>query len=150
MPRVDAGANNVYGPSLSRSDAEKLYRDALAKAVDDAKARADVLAKAAGREVGRVTAMIESGATDAPVFAKEAMAARDSTPVVSGPRRRRPASVSRSSSVDRPPAGIRKRGPCRGGVGAAAASPSLTARRPRRRHRGAAAVAGGATCRGAT
>ena len=34
---VDAGANTVYGPSLSRSDAEELYRDALEKAVEDAK-----------------------------------------------------------------------------------------------------------------
>lgn len=83
---VEAGANNVYGPSLSRSDAEKLYRDALGKAVDDARQRADVLARAAGREVGRVIAMTESGSAESPVFAKDAMAARDSTPVVSGPQ----------------------------------------------------------------
>ena len=61
---VAAGANQVYGPSLSRSDADALYRDALAKAVDDARERAAILAKAAGRELGRVTAMVESGASD--------------------------------------------------------------------------------------
>jgi uncharacterized protein YggE len=83
---VDAGANAVYGPSLSRSDADELYRDALAKAVADAKERASVLAKAAGREVGRVTSMAESGASELPIYGKEAMAARDSTPVVSGPQ----------------------------------------------------------------
>ena len=83
---VDAGANTVYGPALSRSDADELYRDALEKAVEDAKGRAEVLAKAAGREVGRVTAMTETGASESPLFAKEAMAARDSTPVVSGPQ----------------------------------------------------------------
>ncbi len=82
---VDAGANQVSGPSLSRSDADALYRDALAKPPsDDASERAALLAKAAGRELGRVTAMVESGASDVPLFAK-AEAARDSaTPVVSG------------------------------------------------------------------
>ena len=83
---VDAGANNVSGPSLARSDAEELYRDALEKAVANAKSRADVLAKAAGRELGRVTAMTESGETAIPFAAKAEMAARDSTPVVSGPQ----------------------------------------------------------------
>jgi hypothetical protein len=81
---VAVGANQVYGPSLSRSDTEALYRDALEKAVDDAKQRATVLAGAAGRELGRVTAMVESGTSDAPMFAK-AEAARDAaTPIVSG------------------------------------------------------------------
>jgi uncharacterized protein YggE len=81
---VDAGANTIYGPSLSRSDAEKLYRDALEKAVADAKERATVLAKAAGREVGRVTAMTESGSPALPMLAKDASAMRESTPIVSG------------------------------------------------------------------
>jgi uncharacterized protein YggE len=82
---VAAGANTVYGPSPSRSDVDALYREALAKAVADAAGRATVLAKAAGRELGRVTAISESGAP-VPVFAK-AEAARDaSTPVESGPQ----------------------------------------------------------------
>jgi uncharacterized protein YggE len=81
---VAAGANTVYGPSPSRSDADALYRQALAKAVADAGARAAVLAKAAGRELGRVTAISESGAAPVPVFAKAAADA--STPVVSGPQ----------------------------------------------------------------
>jgi uncharacterized protein len=82
---VDAGANTVYGPSLSRSDADALYRQALARAVEDAKGRAAILAKAAGRELGRVAAMSETGASDGPVYAK-ASAAQDSAPVVSGPQ----------------------------------------------------------------
>jgi uncharacterized protein YggE len=82
---VAAGANTVYGPSLSRSDADELYRQALAKAVDDAKARAAVLAKAAGRSLGGVTAIVESGSAPIP-FAAKASAAQDSTPVVSGPQ----------------------------------------------------------------
>lgn len=81
---VAAGANTIYGPSLSRSDADALYRQALEKAVADARDRGALLARAAGRELGRVTAMVESGVADSPVYAK-AEAARDAaTPVVSG------------------------------------------------------------------
>jgi uncharacterized protein YggE len=83
---VAAGANTVYGPSPSRSDADELYRQALAKAVADAKQRARVLAEAAGRSLGDVTAISESGAAPLPVMAK-AEAARDaSTPIESGPQ----------------------------------------------------------------
>ena len=83
---VAAGANTIYGPSLSRSDADALYRQALAKAVDDAKERAAVLAKAAGRSLGGVTAIVESGSTPPVPYAAKASAAQDSTPVVSGPQ----------------------------------------------------------------
>ena len=81
---VAAGANTVYGPAPSRSDADALYRQALAKAVADAAQRATVLAKAAGRELGRVTSISESGTAPVPVFAKAAADA--STPVESGPQ----------------------------------------------------------------
>ena len=84
---VAAGANTVYGPSLERSDAEALYRQALEKAVADARDRAGILAKAAGRTLGRVTAMSESSGAEGVPFAAKAEAARDaSTPVVSGPQ----------------------------------------------------------------
>ena len=43
-----------------------------------------MLAKAAGRELGRVTSISESGAAAVPVFAKAAADA--STPVESGPQ----------------------------------------------------------------
>ena len=82
---VAAGANTIYGPSLSRSDADALYDQALEKAVADAKERAALLAKAAGRELGRVTALVESGAAEMPMFAAKREAAADAgTPVVSG------------------------------------------------------------------
>ena len=82
---VAAGANTVYGPSPSRSDADALYRQALAKAVADAAQRAGVLARAAGRELGRVTSISESGAAPVPIFAKPA-ASDAATPVESGPQ----------------------------------------------------------------
>lgn len=73
---AEAGANQISGPGLSSSNAERLYRQALAKAVEDARLRAEVLAKAAGRSLGEVTSMVESGATaPEPLYRAEAQAA---------------------------------------------------------------------------
>ena len=82
---VDVGATTISGPALSRSDAEALGDRALERAVGDARDRAALLAKAAGRELGRVTAITETGAVAIPFAAEKAVAA-DSTPVVSGPQ----------------------------------------------------------------
>src|SRR3954447_16516618 len=60
---VAAGANNVSGPSLSRDDQGKLYNDALERAVADAKAKAEVLARAAGVSVGAVRSVAENPQT---------------------------------------------------------------------------------------
>ena len=78
-----AGANQVSGPGLSSSNAEALYRQALAKSVDEARARAEVLAKAAGRMLGPITAIVESGAQPVPVYDR-AGAASAPTPIVPG------------------------------------------------------------------
>jgi uncharacterized protein len=58
---VAAGANQVYGPSLTRSDQDDLYRQALRSAFTDARAKAQALAAAAGLTVGRVLVIQESG-----------------------------------------------------------------------------------------
>lgn len=55
----NAGANEVYGPMLSRSNQDKLQEDALSDAVDDARRKAQTLAKAAGVRLGSVTAITE-------------------------------------------------------------------------------------------
>jgi uncharacterized protein YggE len=60
---VAAGANQLYGPSLSRSDADQLYRNALRAAVADAREKAQVIATAAGVSLGKVLGVEESGAT---------------------------------------------------------------------------------------
>ena len=57
----NAGANDVYGPTLTRSDQSELEAKALRAAVDDARARARVLADAAGVRLGTVTAISETG-----------------------------------------------------------------------------------------
>jgi uncharacterized protein YggE len=81
-----AGANQISGPGLSSSNAEALYRQALAKAVADARLNAEALAKAAGRSLGSITTMVEAGAiSPEPLYREATKAVADSaTPVVPG------------------------------------------------------------------
>jgi uncharacterized protein len=81
---ADAGANTISGPGLSSSNAEALYRAALAKAVDGARLRAEALAKAAARSVGPITAIVEAGAQPSPPYREAAAAADSATPIVPG------------------------------------------------------------------
>jgi uncharacterized protein YggE len=81
-----AGANTVDGPSLSLSDRDAIYRSALKKAVENARAKALALADAGGFGVGPVTTVVEQGATEQPVYSPLAATAKaaDSTPVEPG------------------------------------------------------------------
>jgi len=83
---VGAGANTVSGPSLSVSDSDARYRDALGLAVADARLKAEALAKAGGFGVGPVSVVTEQGAnTPTPVFQAVGAAAKtDSTPIEPG------------------------------------------------------------------
>lgn len=81
---AQAGANQVSGPGLSSSNAEALYLQALARAVDDARARAQILAKAAGRSLGAITTIVEGGAQPTPLYREAAPAADSPTPIVPG------------------------------------------------------------------
>jgi len=58
---VGAGANQVYGPSLVRSNQDALYRNALRAAYADARAKAQALAEAAGVTLGAMTGTVEGG-----------------------------------------------------------------------------------------
>jgi uncharacterized protein len=60
---VGAGATGVSGPTLSRSDAAALYRDALKSAVASAGEKAKALAAAAGLSLGGVLTIVESSQT---------------------------------------------------------------------------------------
>ena len=75
---VAAGANTVSGPSLGVSDRDARYRDALAKAVDDARRKAEALAKAGGFGVGPVSVVTE-GSSESPPVVFAAAAQRDAT-----------------------------------------------------------------------
>jgi uncharacterized protein len=58
---VAAGANQVYGPSLTVSDADAQYRAAVDAAFDDARARAEAIAEKAGVTLGAQVAIVEGG-----------------------------------------------------------------------------------------
>ena len=81
----NAGANQVYGPTLSRSDEEKLRAKALRGAVGDARTKAEALAAAAGVSLGRVTAITEgySGGSE-PYYAADLRAAKADAPIEPG------------------------------------------------------------------
>jgi uncharacterized protein YggE len=81
---VAAGANQVYGPSLSASTAAALYRQALTAAVADARARAETLARAAGAELGAVTTIVESSSAPTPLYAAAKASSDESTPIEAG------------------------------------------------------------------
>jgi len=77
---VAAGANTVEGPMLERSDRETLYRDALERALKDARLKAEALARAGGFDVGSVASVVEEGASQVPVYERAARAADAAAP----------------------------------------------------------------------
>ena len=82
---VGAGANTVSGPMLSVSDRDARYREALGKAVADARLKAEALAKTAGFGVGPVSVVTEQGSSGpTPVFAASGAATKDATPIEPG------------------------------------------------------------------
>lgn len=60
---VAAGANQLSGPTLSAADQQALSRRALAAALADARARAAVIARAAGVSLGKVISVSEESTT---------------------------------------------------------------------------------------
>jgi uncharacterized protein YggE len=82
---VGAGANNVSGPTLSVSDRDARYREALGKAVNDARVKAEAIAKAGGFGVGPISSVSEqSGGGPTPMFQSVGSAAKDATPIEPG------------------------------------------------------------------
>ena len=79
---VGAGANQVDGPTLTKADSDKLYADALRAAVADARARAEVLAAAAGVKVGEVVSIVEGSTSSGPIAYD--MAASPEAPIQPG------------------------------------------------------------------
>ena len=87
---AQAGANTVSGVNFTVSDSARGRDTGLQAAFADAKAKADVLARAAGRTVGRALAITEGGAAmppgPLPMYrrAEMAQAASYAAPVESG------------------------------------------------------------------
>jgi uncharacterized protein YggE len=80
---VSAGANQVFGPSLSRANEAELYRTALRSSVADARTKAQAIAAAAGVTLGAVIGVTETGAAPVPIEGK-AGAATDTAPIEPG------------------------------------------------------------------
>jgi uncharacterized protein len=64
---VQAGANQVYGPSLRLSDDRAQYRAAVDAAYDDARTRAEAIAAKAGVTLGAAVAIVEGGGNGGPI-----------------------------------------------------------------------------------
>jgi uncharacterized protein YggE len=73
---VNAGANQVFGPTLVASDRAQRYRTALRAALGDARSKAEALADEAGVSLGRVLSVREEGTGPVPVEKAEATAVR--------------------------------------------------------------------------
>jgi uncharacterized protein YggE len=71
---VGAGANTVDGPTLSISDQDALYRQALKKAVEDARTRAQAIADAGSFALGQVTSVSEQSTATPPIMYDRAAA----------------------------------------------------------------------------
>lgn len=78
---VAAGANRVSGSAFTTSDRAALYRQALNRAVNDAREKAQLLATAGGRALGKVETIVEGGSTPSSVTAS---ISSGSTPVIVG------------------------------------------------------------------
>jgi len=82
---VAAGANQVYGPSLTHSNPAELYRQALRAAVAEARLSAQALAAASNLTLGAVSAVVEGGSVPAPLMrAQIAADEAGSTPIEPG------------------------------------------------------------------
>lgn len=64
---VDSGANQIGDPQLDSSRRRELEREALTKAVEDARLNAETLAKAAGVKLGTVRTLSASSAASPPI-----------------------------------------------------------------------------------
>jgi uncharacterized protein YggE len=81
---VEAGANTVSGPNLTRSDSASLYLRALRAAIADARAKAQAIAAASHVKLGRVVMVVEGSSSPVPFTADKAANAPASTPVEPG------------------------------------------------------------------
>lgn len=85
---VQVGANQVYGISFSVDEPKALLDQARERAIQEAKSRADILAKAAGASVGEVLVITENVGFQGPIPiampAAEAAQADSRVPVQAG------------------------------------------------------------------
>jgi len=78
---VSAGVNQLGGARLDSSRRKELEREALTKAVDDARLNADALARAAGAKLGLVQSISAAGTMPVPMYAQKAMSVAAAPPM---------------------------------------------------------------------
>ena len=81
---VGAGANQVAGPNLVRSDQSALYRAALRVAIANARGKAQTIAGASGLRLRRITDVSESGGPIPIAEATAKVGVAPSTPIEPG------------------------------------------------------------------
>lgn len=64
----DAGANEIGGPTFTLSNDSPARNDAIELAIDDARTRAEVMAKAAGKSLGEIISVSEASVSIPPVY----------------------------------------------------------------------------------
>lgn len=78
---VDAGVNQVGDPQLDSTRRKSLEREAMAKAVEDARLNAEALAGAAGAKLGAVRTLNgQANAMPMPMYRRDAMVAMAAAP----------------------------------------------------------------------
>lgn len=72
---TQSGATNIYGPNFSLDSTKDLDEKLLQEAIDDAKKKAEIMAKASGRKVGKILSINEGLSSGGIIpYAKEATA----------------------------------------------------------------------------
>lgn len=59
----DAGANEIGGPSFMLDEDDEATNEAIELAIEDARSRAEVMARAAGKQLGEIISVSETGAS---------------------------------------------------------------------------------------
>lgn len=82
----EAGANEISGPSFMLDDDAEANAEAIKLAIEDARGRAEVMAKASGKSLGEIISVNETGASS-PIYygaARDSMAAGESVAIEPG------------------------------------------------------------------
>lgn len=74
---ADLGVSNISGPNFSIDNQDELNRDARAKAIEDARAKAKVLAKQLHVRLGDIVSFSENGIGYPMMYSEKSMAAGD-------------------------------------------------------------------------
>lgn len=81
----DAGANEIGGPTFTLSNDAPVRNDAIELAIDDARTRAEVMAKAAGKKLGEIVSVSETNVSIPPIYYDvAAKASAESVPIEPG------------------------------------------------------------------